>query len=89
MEKIFFCGKIKFITEKMDFFISPAYAPPPMSTMRLLKFTMINVSECVPSSIGLAFTLGIQIKVKPAGVVNFFSGLMNNCFKRGDAKHTH
>ena len=33
------CGSTKFITPKMDFFISPAYCVPPISTSFLVKLT--------------------------------------------------
>src|ERR1035438_62357 len=36
-----------------DFFISPAYCVPQMSTMRFLKLMTMQVSELVPSSDGL------------------------------------
>ena len=39
---------------KIDFFISPAYCVPPMSTIFLVKFTMTKTSELVPSRLGSA-----------------------------------
>ena len=47
-------GNRKFITPKMDFFISPAYWVPPMMTIRRVKFTITNTSEFVPSRLGSA-----------------------------------
>ena len=51
-------GKRKFITPKIDFFISPAYFVPPMRMMRRVKSVMMNVLECVPSRSGTRLELG-------------------------------
>ena len=61
------CGSRKFMTLKMDFFISPAYAVPPISTMRRVKFTRMKTSELVPSRLGSAWKPGAQMTVTPAG----------------------
>ena len=47
-------GSRKFITPKIDFFISPAYCVPPMMTSLRVKFTMTKTSELVPSRLGSA-----------------------------------
>ena len=78
MGKTLRCGSTKFITPKMDFFISPAYSVPPISTSFLLKFTNTKTSELVPSRSGSARKLGALTMVNSGlWVFNSSSGGTN------------
>ena len=54
------------MTEKIDFFISPAYSVPPIKTIRFSNEMIINVSEFVPSIAGSALKFGAEITVNSA-----------------------
>ena len=57
-------GSRKFMTEKTDFFISPAYWLPAMTTTFFSKLTQMAASECTPSSSGMHLQPGAQMTVK-------------------------
>src|SRR5690625_481947 len=82
MDKIFFRGNKRFIMEKTDFLISPAYSVPPIRTIFCLKDTSTNASEFVPSFSGLALNDGADIIVNSGSCVFSSSadGRTNNCF---------
>ncbi len=56
-------GTRKFITPKMDFFISPAYLVPPMRMMRRVKSAMMKAPDRVPSRSGTASNSGAAMTV--------------------------
>jgi hypothetical protein len=59
-------GSRKFITPKMDFFISPAYLVPPMRTMRRVKSARMKAPVRVPSRSGTASNSGAAMTVNSA-----------------------
>src|SRR5246127_5814343 len=56
-------GSRKFMTLKIDFFISPAYDVPPISTVQRMKFNRMKTSEFTPSRLGSAWNSGAEITV--------------------------
>ena len=50
-------GNRKFMMLKIDFFISPAYEVPPISTVRRVKFSRMKTSEATPSRFGIGLEL--------------------------------
>ena len=54
---------MKFITEKIDFFISPAYFVAPIKTSFFDKLIRMNVFDAVPSISGIASKSLIHITV--------------------------
>src|SRR5699024_3648048 len=74
-------GKMYFITEKIDFLISPAYSVPPIKTTRSLNEITINVSDAVPSSSGSARQVGADNTVNSGSCSCSSSsvGVINNC----------
>ena len=50
---------------KIDFFISPAYRVPPISTSFLAKLRTMNVPVRVPCRVGSAWKSGACSTVKP------------------------
>ena len=48
----------------MDFFISPEYKVPPISTIFLSKLIIMNASELTPSTLPLALNPGAHIILK-------------------------
>ena len=66
---------------KIDFFISPAYCVPPISTILRVKLTMTKTSELVPSRLGSARKPGALTMVN-SGLCAFSSsavGRMKSC----------
>ena len=68
----------------MDFFISPAYFVPPISTILFVKSVRMNVLDRTPSRSGIASNSGAAMTMNSGACVasSGGSGLMKSCFTK-------